>query len=337
MIIMSDWGLLRFVRREVRQWWRDGHVHLAVAALAGLLCFLPIFTGQMSQLETDTVRGAISSRAVGIAACVCLSMTAPLMVDVVLDARNKYKEASKKRKTLTEAKRESEINETKKKTGDAMFATFTEVEKFVILVGCAIGSAAVFQADLVPKKYMAGLGLVNICARNCQIVLIGGAMICAMQRFESLWTPRRSFVVLLILAASSVLTPFANGTLTGAAATYGRLAVIVLFGVAALALLLACIKWIAVREDGGGAMRGLLLLLRSRGRRATAPVDVLPADANTGATANPADSGGASPKKKSAKETEKEAMFENFRVRAAHNRQNRGRRFLSPPCFLFFC
>ena len=319
MIIMSDSWLLRFVRREVRQWWRDGHVHLAVAVLAGLLCFLPIFTGQTSQLETDTIHAAISSRSVGIAAGVCFSLAGLLLVDVVLDAITTYKEARKKRKTLKEAKRESEIKETKKKAGEAMFATFTGGEKFLLSVGCLVGATAVFQADMASQNRVAGLGLVNLCARNCQIMLISGAIISAVHRFEPLWNLRLSFVVLLFIASSSVLITFAGGTMTGTAAAAGKTTVVVMFCTACFAVLGACFKWIIWNRDDGRAVQGLMRHLCNR-HRATSPVDAAPVDCRTAGVTAAADAAAAAaaapPKKKSAKEAEKEASITLFKVRA---------------------
>ena len=316
--------LVRDLQRELRGWWRDGHVHLFVSAVGGILSYLPVMCGQTSLVETDSLHAAISSRTVAVVVTACLTMTLPLLLDIALDARNKYMEYNKKRKTLGEAKRESEIKETKKKAGDVGKASFTDAEKVSILVGVIFAAPSVFQL----AAYEDNLGLINLCGRNCMVSFVGGAILAAIQRIEPLWTPKVCFFMVISLSISCVVGPFGHGTLEGVAGVRAVLAQQVLFAVPVGMALLACLKWLAVRAFGdeeGVVSKGLLRRL-SRGR-ATSPTDAPPAGASGAATTD-ADAAAATaaaaaasaaaappPKKKTAKEAEKEAQFGQFQVR----------------------
>ena len=140
-----------YVQLHLKEAWQEGRIHLLTGALGGVLCFLPLFLGVQSHLEDNALRRALENSEWDVYAASSLTLTAPLIAETCFDLYSKYREnSSKKRKTLEEAQRESEIQDTKRKSGGGgAVATFTDAEKIVYLLGMIVSPATAFFHPLV--------------------------------------------------------------------------------------------------------------------------------------------------------------------------------------------
>ena len=262
------------------------------------MCFLPLFMGMQSHLEDNDLRKSLEDTEWDVYAASSLTLTAPLIVETCFDLFSKYKEnSSKKRKTLEEAQRESEIQDTKRKSGGGGgIATFTDAEKIVYLMGMIVSPATAFLPN--STKNMA---LVYLCARMGQLCCVFGAVIASFQRMDScVWTSFASnkydryftFVVLLLCVVGNVVAVFKENQ-TGQSA--GNAIHLVFVCLPLLATLLTCIRWLLGQLVAGGSAsfseRSLFQLAWGRLRRVqdeqktTAVAAAAPAEAGGGAAA----------------------------------------------------
>ena len=238
------------------------------------MCFLPLFLGVQSHLEDNALRRALENSEWDVYAASSLTLTAPLIAETCFDLYSKYREnSSKKRKTLEEAQRESEIQDTKRKSGGGgAVATFTDAEKIVYLLGMIVSPATAFFHPLV-----ADIGLLSLCARMGQLCCVFGAVIASFQRMDSCaWTGFFSnrydrcftYFVLLWCVVGSVVAVFRENQ-TGRGA--GDVVHLVFVCVALCATLLTCIRWLlgqlVAGKDASFAQISLFQLVRGRMRQ----------------------------------------------------------------------
>lgn len=167
-------------------------IHVVMCFVGSFLCLLPLFTDTSSNMESSSLRSAISSHLSREIAAATLALTCPLLIDLATEtfyiSRNTTNSVIKK--------------------VHAGFTLLNSIERAALLCGMTV----VPVCSLFPQD-TSNLALIYVCCQKCQLVLIVGAVMISLCRHnEKYWTVQGTSFSIICLVVGNVLQAFTDNT-----------------------------------------------------------------------------------------------------------------------------
>ena len=206
-------------------------LNLSIVLVGGLLSFLPMLARESSYLDTrDNVLVLTSGPLFKGASLICLALSVPLFMNVVLDfgSRN-LSFATGMAPKLTKSDYSKDI--------------LTLPETTILLVGCVMLPIISFLPTHTPN-----LALLAACCHRLQLIFVGGVAVTSMTRFDKKYFPTVFCLpILLLLAISSAVGGYSNN-FTARYPTSTTDPLYVVLGVtvwtSAILFTLLCLRWV---------------------------------------------------------------------------------------------
>ena len=179
--------------------WRQS-LHMIICLISGLMCLLPIMLDVSSNLETDSLRVALStSTGFNFCCASCIALVVPLLLDVLFDLR-----AVSVNEIST-----AHINQSN--TGTLSFTFLNIPERLLILMGMIILPVVIFLPESTEN-----LGLIYLCFVNCQLNLVGGTILLCLSRYDKeYWSERSTSISIFSYGCGLASSSFVFNTYAG--------------------------------------------------------------------------------------------------------------------------
>lgn len=165
-------------------------IQVIICLLGGISCLLPLYVNPTSKLERSPLRQALPSQSNRDFSVSALSLMLPLLLDLTAELINS---AWRRVRTRSEAVK---IHDKK--------SLLNSMERATALFGAAI----VPLSALLPEN-TANWAYVHVCCQKCQLILVAGAVLISMNRYDvKYWTTGHSFFSLFGLVSGTVTLSF---------------------------------------------------------------------------------------------------------------------------------
>lgn len=165
-------------------------VQVIICLLGGLSCLLPLYVNPVSKLEMSPLRQALPSRSNRDFSVSALSLMLPLLLDLIAEY---IISTWKKLRTRSEA---AEIHNKK--------SLLNIIERATALFGAAIVPLCALLPDNTENW-----AYVHVCCQKCQLVLVAGAVLISMNRYDKkYWTTGHSYFSLFSLVGGTISLSF---------------------------------------------------------------------------------------------------------------------------------
>ena len=165
-------------------------IQVIICLLGGISCLLPLYVNPVSTLEMSPLRQALPSRTHRDLSVAALSLMLPLLLDLIAELSiSTWKRVC----TRSEA---AKIHQKK--------SLLNSLERATALFGAAI----VPLCALLPDN-TANWAYVHVCCQKCQLILVAGAVLISMNRYDNkYWTIGHSYFSLFSLVCGTIALSF---------------------------------------------------------------------------------------------------------------------------------
>ena len=167
-------------------------IHFIICFTGGICCLLPLYICPTSNMELAPLRKAILSQSNRDLSVASLSLIIPLIMDLVTELAYS---------TWIRGKHDDVKIRVKQ-------SLLNSIERSAALFGTAVvPMTAFFPAQTHNLAY------IHACCERCQMVMIGGAVMISLCRYNNkYWTIPRTYVTLILLAIGTITLAFTGNT-----------------------------------------------------------------------------------------------------------------------------
>lgn len=159
-------------------------IQVLLCYMFGFFCLLPLYYDPSTYLEETILRNSLTSIGYRYSAVATIALAIPFMLDLVTDLVLKPKDVKQSNeKTIV---KEGFLN---------------NMEKVLFLIGTVMLPIVAFLPDTTARW-----AFIYVCCNKCQQLLVFGAVISSVSRYDkSAWTDRTTYITIITLGAGNVL------------------------------------------------------------------------------------------------------------------------------------
>jgi hypothetical protein len=167
-------------------------IHFIICFAGGICCLLPLYICPTSKMELAPLRRAILSQSNRDLSVASLSLIIPLIMDLLTELAYSTWMRGKDDDVKIRVKQ----------------SLLNSIERSATLFGTAVvPMTAFFPAQTHNLAY------IHACCERCQLVMIGGAVMISLCRYnDKYWTVPRTYISLVLLAIGTITLAFTGNT-----------------------------------------------------------------------------------------------------------------------------